>query len=211
MPAVRLAASPVHLDPARFRVQSRRYSTSRCCAVELRPRLIADAPPNHGAQNADKRRRRQHPLLERPHYAAAPRLRSPQPGQSGLTFHGLRHSCKTYTIADGVPETSQSTPRPPCTTNPADLLLVRRVKVVRRCSTGCRTGGRRPSPTRSPHGTGALSAIGKAASQNLESIFTQPGLHRSRDARMCRRAASERHPALRLSARECQVLLDARG
>jgi len=31
-----------------------------------------------------------------------------EPAKPGLTFHGLRHSHKTWMIADGVPEVAQS-------------------------------------------------------------------------------------------------------
>ena len=31
-----------------------------------------------------------------------------EPAKPGLTFHGLRHSYKTWMIADGVPEVAQS-------------------------------------------------------------------------------------------------------
>ena len=52
-------------------------------------------------------RRALRPATEGTGYLAAPPVRL-EPVKPGLTFHGLRHSHKTWMIADGVPEVAQS-------------------------------------------------------------------------------------------------------
>ena len=52
-------------------------------------------------------RRALRPATEGTGYLAAPPVRL-EPAKPGLTFHGLRHSHKTWMIADGVPEVAQS-------------------------------------------------------------------------------------------------------
>jgi integrase len=52
-------------------------------------------------------RRALRPAAEGTGYLAAPPVRL-EPAKPGLTFHGLRHSHKTWMIADGVPEVAQS-------------------------------------------------------------------------------------------------------
>ena len=52
-------------------------------------------------------RRALRPATEGTEYLAAPPVRL-EPAKPGLTFHGLRHSHKTWMIADGVPEVAQS-------------------------------------------------------------------------------------------------------
>lgn len=55
--------------------------------------------------NVDRRIMR--PAADGTLLSAAPRLRL-EPVRPGLTFHGLRHSHKTWLIADGVPEIAQA-------------------------------------------------------------------------------------------------------
>ena len=52
-------------------------------------------------------RRALRPAADGNRYLAAPPVRL-EPAKPGLTFHGLRHSHKTWMIADGVPEVAQS-------------------------------------------------------------------------------------------------------
>jgi integrase len=52
-------------------------------------------------------RRALRPATEGTGYLATPPVRL-EPAKPGLTFHGLRHSHKTWMIADGIPEVAQS-------------------------------------------------------------------------------------------------------
>ena len=72
-------------------------------------------------------RRALRPATDGTRYLAAPPVRL-EPAKPGLTFHGLRHSHKTWMIADGVPEVAQSrTAGPhPGRPDPGDLLPRRR-------------------------------------------------------------------------------------
>jgi integrase len=72
-----------------------------------RPSARVHLPSRGTAPASNFGRRALRPATEGTGYLVAPPVRL-EPAKPGLTFHGLRHSHKTWMIADGVPEVAQS-------------------------------------------------------------------------------------------------------
>jgi integrase len=75
-------------------------------AIHSHPHVFT-TPAGELHRRSNFARRAMRPAADGNHHTTHPRIHL-QPAKPGLTFHGLRHSHKTWMIADGIPEIAQA-------------------------------------------------------------------------------------------------------